>query len=50
MWLVAAAEPGEVSGLFWHDRRPRPTSYLPFTRHTVEDAERLWDYCEVATR
>jgi dehydrogenase/reductase SDR family protein 12 len=50
VWLLAAAEPGDTSGLFWHDRRPRPTSYVPFTRHTREEAATLWDYCEVATR
>ena len=29
---------------------PRPTSYVPFTRHTKAEAATLWDYCEVATR
>ena len=50
VWLLGAPEAGSRSGLFWHDRRPRPTSYLPFTRHSDEDAERLWDYCAVSTR
>ncbi|GAB2469382.1 Rossmann-fold NAD(P)-binding domain-containing protein [Jatrophihabitans fulvus] len=50
VWLLAAPAPGRSSGLFWHDRRPRPTSYLPSTRHTPDDAQKLWDYCEVATR
>lgn len=49
VWLLAAPEVGRTSGQFWHDRRPRPTSYLPFTRHTDDDARRLWDYCSVAT-
>ncbi|MGQ0466236.1 MAG: SDR family NAD(P)-dependent oxidoreductase [Sporichthyaceae bacterium] len=26
VWLGAAAEPGRCTGLFWHDRRPRPTT------------------------
>jgi len=50
VWLLACEVAGRTSGLFWHDRRPRPTSYLPFTRPTEHDAERLWDYCSVATR
>ena len=50
VWLTAARWPGTTTGLFWHDRRPRPTSYLPFTRHTDDEAQRLWDYCAVSTR
>lgn len=50
VWLLGSEAAGRTSGLFWHDRRPRPTSYLPFTRYTAEDAEKLWDYCVVATR
>lgn len=50
VWLLGAPPAGSSTGLFWHDRRPRPTSYLPFTRHTHQDAERLWDYCAVSTR
>ncbi|SHH27839.1 NAD(P)-dependent dehydrogenase, short-chain alcohol dehydrogenase family [Jatrophihabitans endophyticus] len=50
VWLLGAPAAGRTSGLFWHDRRPRPTSYLPFTRSTPQEAERLWDYCAVATR
>ncbi|WP_375496594.1 SDR family NAD(P)-dependent oxidoreductase [uncultured Jatrophihabitans sp.] len=50
VWLLAARWPGTTTGLFWHDRRPRPTSYLPFTRHTADEAQRLWDYCAVSTR
>ena len=34
VWLLGAPAAGSQHGLFWHDRRPRPTSYLPFTRHT----------------
>lgn len=49
VWLLASPEAGRTSGLFWHDRRPRPTSYLPFTRYSDEDAEKLWDYCAVAS-
>lgn len=50
VWLLAADEAAATTGLFWHDRRPRPTSYLPFTRHTPDEAAKLWDYCAVNTR
>jgi dehydrogenase/reductase SDR family protein 12 len=50
VWLLAAPEAGRRTGLFWHDRLPRPTSYLPFTRTSEDDAEKLWDYCAVSTR
>jgi NAD(P)-dependent dehydrogenase (short-subunit alcohol dehydrogenase family) len=49
VWLGAAAEPGESSGGFWHDRRRRPTHRLPWTRETSEDRERLWRECERLT-
>lgn len=49
VWLLAAPEAGGTSGLFWHDRLPRPTSYLPYTRNTDDEAAKLWDYCVVAT-
>lgn len=49
VWLLAAEGPGRSTGLFWHDRRPRPTSYLPFTRASEADAQRLWEYCSVTT-
>lgn len=49
VWLVGADEPGRCSGLFWQDRRPRPTNYLPFTASSEADDERLWDYCADAT-
>lgn len=49
VWLVGADAPGRESGLFWQDRLPRPTSYLPFTVTREPDAERLWDYCADAT-
>ncbi|MBE7190236.1 SDR family NAD(P)-dependent oxidoreductase [Jatrophihabitans endophyticus] len=49
VWLVGAPAPGRTTGLFWQDRAPRPTSYLPFTVTSEADAERLWDYCAEAT-
>lgn len=43
VWLAAADEPGGTTGLFWLDRRPRPTYRLPGTRETPADRVRLWD-------
>lgn len=49
VWLGAAPEPLRSSGLFWHDRRPRPTRYAIGPRPEAEgDRERLWAYCESA--
>lgn len=45
VWLGAAEEPGHSSGLFWHDRRPRPTHLLPWTKETSAERERLWAQC-----
>jgi len=42
VWLAAAAEPAETSGLFWHDRKPRPTHRVARTRETPEQREALW--------
>ena len=49
VWLLASAEGHEETGLLWHDRARRPTSYLSRTEPTREDVRRLWDYCESAT-
>ena len=49
VWLLDAEQASRSTGLFWHDRRPRPTSYLPFTRNTAGEAEALWDYCDYWT-
>jgi dehydrogenase/reductase SDR family member 12 len=49
VWLGAAPEPLFDTGLFWHDRRPRPTHYKFAAPHDdVQARERLWDYCEAA--
>jgi dehydrogenase/reductase SDR family protein 12 len=45
VWLGAADEPGGSTGLFWHDRRPRPTHLLPWTRETAQEREQLWAQC-----
>jgi dehydrogenase/reductase SDR family member 12 len=49
VWLGAAPEPIAQSGLFWHDRRPRPTHYrLGAPPDTESDRAALWVYCERA--
>ena len=48
-WLASAAEPAARSGLFWHDREPRPLHRVPWTRETPADRERLWAECERLT-
>lgn len=45
LWLGAADEPAHSSGLFWHDRRARPTHRAPWTKESARDRERLWDAC-----
>jgi dehydrogenase/reductase SDR family member 12 len=44
IWLSATA-PTPPTGLFWHDRRPRPEHYLPTTSHTERDRDRVWRFC-----
>lgn len=51
VWLGAAPEPGRSTGLFWHDRRARPTHYrFGPGSDSAGDRERLWAYCETALR
>jgi dehydrogenase/reductase SDR family member 12 len=45
VWLATAAGDDVPSGLFWHDRRPRPTHRLPRTRESAEDRRLLWEGC-----
>jgi NAD(P)-dependent dehydrogenase (short-subunit alcohol dehydrogenase family) len=47
LWL-AATQPAPPTGGFWHDRRPRPEHYLPFTRYSDRERQRLWRYCAYA--
>lgn len=44
VWL-AATTPAPPTGRFWHDRRPRPEHYLPFTEESDRDRTQLWHYC-----
>jgi hypothetical protein len=50
VWLAAAPEPGRENGKFWHDRRVRPTHYLPWQHESEVDRRALWTFCETATR
>ncbi len=45
VWLAGAPEPGAESGRFWHDRAPRPTHRVPWTRESEVDRARLWEEC-----
>lgn len=49
VWLLAAPEAHETTGRLWHDRAPRPTSYLARTRPTDEQVDRLWQLVVEAT-
>jgi dehydrogenase/reductase SDR family member 12 len=49
VWLGAADEPAHSTGGFWHDRRRRPTSLVPWTRETAADRDALWRECERLT-
>jgi NAD(P)-dependent dehydrogenase (short-subunit alcohol dehydrogenase family) len=44
VWLAAAEEPARSSGLFWHDREPRPTHQaLMGTEERPGARDRLWE-------
>ena len=51
VWLGGAPEAVETTGLFWHDRRPRPVTYL-IGSGADDDATRreLWDPCRALAR
>ncbi len=49
VWLCAAAEPATCTGVFWQDRRPRPTHYLPGASEIPADRQYLWRTCERLT-
>ncbi|MFD4726506.1 SDR family NAD(P)-dependent oxidoreductase [Streptomyces seoulensis] len=45
VWLGTAPEATETDGLFWHDRRPRPTTYPIGAGADSEEARgELWEY------
>jgi NAD(P)-dependent dehydrogenase (short-subunit alcohol dehydrogenase family) len=46
VWLGGAPEALDRTGLFWHDRRPRPTHYLIGAGEDApEERRRLWQVC-----
>ena len=47
VWLTATSPPPK-SGQFWHDRRTRPTHYLPTTPYSDAELQTVWQYCAAA--
>ncbi len=46
VWLAASAAGRERTGAFFFDRVARSPYWLPWTRESKADRERLWDLCE----
>ena len=42
VWLAASPEASDSTGLFWQDRKPRPTAYLGLKKPTPAQKRRLW--------
>ena len=42
VWLAADPEPADTSGVFWHDRTPRPTHRGNRTAERPGEREKLW--------
>lgn len=49
VWLAAAPADVAGTGRFWHDRRPRPQHYVPWTRESAADRAELWARVESLT-
>jgi dehydrogenase/reductase SDR family protein 12 len=49
VWLAAARSSDVGTGRFWHDRRPRPEHYVPWTRETDAERAALWARVEALT-
>ena len=47
VWLCASDEAAETSGMFWHDRQPRPTHRMRGTQETQDERARLWSELSV---
>jgi len=45
VWLAGASEPARQPGRFWHDRAPRSTHRVPWTRESAADRAQLWAEC-----
>lgn len=48
VWLVGA-EPAPPTGLFWHDRRPRPIDLVPSTRASQAARSAAWSWLTEST-
>lgn len=49
VWLTAAHTATQTSGLFWCDRRPRSTYYVPRMVDDPVERQRVWSYvCDAA--
>lgn len=48
VWLSATPQEWP-SGLFWQDRRPRPTHYGPLHKESEDDRTRFWEFVRSAT-
>ncbi|MCU1603452.1 MAG: short-chain dehydrogenase/reductase [Frankiales bacterium] len=46
VYLAGGHAPGQRTGLFWHDRRPRPTHLFGLNKETPEARDDLWHLCE----
>lgn len=46
LWLAASPAVRGESGRFWFDRSPRRTHWLPSTRESDRERQRLWRACE----
>lgn len=44
VWLATADEAADSSGLFWHDRQPRPTHRIDSTAERHGSRDLLWSY------
>ena len=51
VWLTASPDASAVAatGLFWHDRRPRPVTHPAGPRVAASEVEELWRYVVAAT-
>lgn len=49
VWLLAAPEGHRTTGLFWHDRAPRPTHHVSRPAPSAEQVRRLWRFCVETT-
>ena len=46
VWLIAVKRAAEPTGVFFFDRAPRSTHWLPFTRETEPERRELWQKVE----